>query len=220
VTDIVVGLDLDNTLVTYDELFHALAIEHGLVDVATPKHKRFIRDLVRQMAGGEDRWRALQGIAYGPRMCDAVLSDGVETFLIDCRRRHVPVHIVSHRTESAASDPLGTNLRTAALAWMREHGFFDEEGFGLRPSNVWFEGTRGDKVARITELGCTHFVDDLEEVFREASFPPGVVKILYAPRDDRRPAADEDLGAVGVRTAGVRTAGSWAAVHKEIFDCA
>ena len=46
---------------------------------------------------------------------------------------------------------------------------------------MFFEGTREAKLQRIASLGCTHFVDDLEEVLREPGFPPSVERILYAP---------------------------------------
>jgi hypothetical protein len=203
----VIGLDLDNTLVTYDSLFHLLAIELELIAADIPKHKRQIRDAVRRHANGEHHWRVLQGLAYGARMHEAALSAGAEDFLLECHRRRLPVHIVSHRTQHAASDPQGLDLRDAALAWMHQRRFFDADGLGLEPAHVWFEPTRADKVARIRRLGCTHFVDDLEEVFREAEFPPHVIKILYAP----------DLGDGPADIDGVRVATNWAAVREAMF---
>ena len=187
----IVGLDLDNTLVTYDDLFHALALERGLIDAATPRLKRDIRDLIRGSLDGEAVWRTLQALAYGRRMPEATLVDGVAEFLAACRRRGADVHIVSHRTSYAAADPTGTDLRQSALDWMRGHGFFDPAGFGLDESRVWFESTRAAKIERIRSLGCTHFVDDLEEVFAEPSFPATVVKVLYAPSNGGAPPAGD-----------------------------
>jgi hypothetical protein len=43
---------------------------------------------------------------------------------------------------------------------------------------VYFEGTRTEKIARIVALGCTHFIDDLEEVFDDPAFPSGVERLL------------------------------------------
>lgn len=203
----VIGLDLDNTLVTYDDLFHTLALEQQWVAPDTPKNKRQIRDRIRQTADGEQRWRALQGLAYGSRMHDAALSPGVPEFMIACRTRGVPVYVVSHRTKHAAVDPSGADLHEAALAWMRDRGFFDPQRLGFQPADVWLESTRSAKIARICRLGCTHFVDDLEEVFREPAFPAGVAKILYA--------ADE---AVAVPDAGAaRVVRNWQGVGEAVF---
>ena len=45
--------------------------------------------------------------------------------------------------------------------------------------DVYFSETREGKVRKISELGCTHFIDDLKEVFQEPKFPRGVKKILF-----------------------------------------
>ena len=64
---------------------------------------------------------------------------------------------------------------------MAAHGVFDPEGLGLAGDDVFFEATRAEKLLRISALGCTHFIDDLEETFLEPSFPASVGRILYAP---------------------------------------
>ena len=60
--------------------------------------------------------------------------------------------------------PSRVNLRQAALGWMTAQGFFGTSGFAVPAENVFFESTRAEKLARIAALGCTHFIDDLEEV--------------------------------------------------------
>ena len=105
----------------------------------------------------------------------------VAGFLRRCSAAGVPVYVVSHRTTSAAADPSGPPLRDAAIAWMRAQRLFGEDGLGLSEDGVFFSATRADKLARIAHLGCSHFIDDLEEVFLEPAFPGGTLKILYAP---------------------------------------
>lgn len=163
----VIGVDFDNTLVSYDELFLHLARERGLV---TGPGKKAIRDSIRQLPDGEIEWQKLQGIAYGPRMAEAKLIEGVPEFFAACRERGLPVHIISHKTEFAAYDGTHTNLRQAAQTWMNAHGL---------PA-AHFGGSRAEKIAIIQRLGCTVFVDDLEETFLEPDFPSGVEKLLFA----------------------------------------
>jgi thiamine kinase-like enzyme len=164
----VIGVDFDNTLVSYDELFERLAHERGL---ATSTGKKAIRDKIRQLPDGDIEWQELQGIAYGPRMSEAKLIEGVPEFFAACRQRDIPVHIISHKTEFSNYDPTRTNLRQAALQWMKAHGLPAAE----------FGSTRAEKIAAIMRFGCTTFVDDLEETFLEPDFPAGVEKILFAP---------------------------------------
>jgi len=166
----VIGVDFDNTLVGYDELFERLAAERGLSTVAG---KKAIRDQIRQLPDGDIEWQKLQGIAYGPRLSEAKLIDGVSRFFAVCRKHGIPVHIISHKTEFAGYDNTRTNLRQAALAWMKAHDL-PEAHFG---------STRAEKLALIRKLGCTVFIDDLEETFLEPDFPASVEKILFTPHD-------------------------------------
>jgi len=106
--------------------------------------------------------------------------DGAGAFIRACRGRGWPLYVVSHKTAVAGYDDTRTNLRDAALAWMASQGFFEQNGLGFSRDHVFFEGTRPAKIERIKTLGCTHFIDDLEEVFLEPSFPAGVKKFLFA----------------------------------------
>jgi thiamine kinase-like enzyme len=174
----IIGVDFDNTLVSYDELFERLARERGLADATG---KKAIRDQVRQSAG-DIEWQKLQGIAYGPRMGEARLIAGVPEFFRLCRQRGVRAVIISHKTEYAGYDETRTNLREAALRWLKANGFFDPDGLGFRPEDVHFASTRAEKIDLIQRLGCTVFVDDLEETYLEPSFPAEIEKILFDPQ--------------------------------------
>lgn len=178
----VVGLDFDNTLVMYDNVLYDVALGRGLVDAGVARDKRAVRDHIRRLPGGEAEWQHLQVAAYGLRIAEATLADGVPSFLERCRRFGVKACIISHKTAFASASDETVALRTAALAWMEKERFFDAGGLGLSREDVYFESTRREKVARIGRVGCTHFIDDLEETFLEDSFPEGVARILYAPR--------------------------------------
>jgi hypothetical protein len=177
----VCGIDFDNTIVTYDELLTRIARERGLIGAEHVQTKRSIRDQIRQLPDGEIEWQKCQALLYGQRIAEARLVDGVTTFIGLCRQRGIPIHIVSHKTEFSRYDPTGTNLRTAAMNWMIANRFFDPAGLALQPANVYFAGTRAEKIGRIRELACTHFIDDLEETFLEETFPPATARILYEP---------------------------------------
>lgn len=175
-----IGIDFDNTIAGYDALFGALAVEHGLFEDA-PGGKRQVRDELRRRDGGEEAWRRLQGLAYGSRMDGAALIDGADRFLHACRHSELDVCIVSHKTRYANFEPDGTDLRKAALLWLKTNAFFDDGGFAMCPDQVFFEDTRAAKVARIESLGCDAFIDDLEEVFCEPGYPDETRKILFDP---------------------------------------
>ncbi|MBA4356408.1 MAG: hypothetical protein C0405_01635 [Desulfovibrio sp.] len=231
----VIGLDLDNTLVGYDELLCDLAVSEGFLSTegapGPPDSsggssgnssgstglrlgKRALRDALRKEDNGEARWQRLQALAYGRHMPRARLMDGVAEFLAACARLRanphaggadVELYIVSHKTQYANNFSDGTDLRRAALDFLASQGFF-APGTGLTPDRVFFESTRAAKVARIAALGCTHFVDDLEETFAEPIFPRDTTRILFDPAGDAQPQP------------GVTRLGSWAEISAALLN--
>jgi len=203
---LVIGVDFDNTIATYDELLHRQALEQGLISKDVAKNKMEVRDTVRMLPEGEIQWQTLQGLVYGPKMKEARICEGVGHFFHECRQRQIKVFIVSHKTEFANYDDTRTNLRQSALEWMTENRFFEIDGFGLSQEDVFFEATRREKVQRIAQLGCTHFIDDLTEVFDDDGFPNAVGKILYSPNS------------AGPALAGVMVADSWEIISEYLFE--
>ena len=177
-----IGIDFDNTIVCYDDVFARVAVELGLVPPKVATSKTAIRDHLR-VVGQEDRWTELQGMIYGPRMPDASPFPGVLEFFQACRAAGVPVAIVSHRTRFPY---LGEqhDLHAAARDWLARYGFHDPAGIGLPANRVFFEETKEAKLARIADVGCTHFIDDLPELLAHPLFPRDVRRILFDPRGE------------------------------------
>ncbi len=180
-----IGIDFDNTIITYDEVFRAAAKAQGLVDADFAGSKQAVRDTIRRLPDGELAWQRLQGQVYGKGIGGAKMVAGVAPFLRRARAEDCAVVVVSHKTEYGHFDPDHVNLRTAALEWMAGQGLFDG-GRGVALAEVYFESTRAEKLKRIAALSLTHFIDDLEEVLTDPGFPPDVERILFA--EDTPPA--------------------------------
>ena len=177
----VIGVDFDNTIVSYDDLLSLVAAERELLSPESLHDKKSIRDGIRSLPDGEIEWQKLQAEVYGPRIGEARLIPGVGEFFRLCRQNSVAVFVISHKSEYAAQDATGTNLRIAAFDWMNRHELFDTVKTGLTPRQIFFESTRNEKLARIRQMRCTHFIDDMEETFLEKMFPENVERILYRP---------------------------------------
>lgn len=175
-----IGLDFDNTIIRYDEVFRQTALQRGLLAPGFPGSKQQVRDAIRCQLDGELKWQALQGYVYGKGIEGATLFPGVSDFLRRARTLGDTVLIVSHKTEHGHFDPDKTNLRAAAMRWMEEQGFFTERGFSMTPGHVHFASSRSEKLSRIAELECDIFVDDLEEVLTDEAFPGCVRRILFS----------------------------------------
>ena len=187
-TEDIIGIDFDNTIVSYDRLMYDTAVGRGLIPPSTRMNKKDIRDAIRhQTQDGEDQWTRLQAVVYGPLMPSAQIIEGVREFLLASRRLGIRTYIISHKTEYAKFDETGTNMRAASLDWMRQAGFFDPDGIGLEPEKIHFGATRDEKIAHIVRLGCTLFIDDLEEIFLDEKFPAKIDKILFSVTGERHP---------------------------------
>lgn len=172
-----IGIDFDNTIVTYDNVFHKYACKLGLISKTVKKNKQEIRDTIRRLSNGNDKWTELQGLVYGCYMDEAESAEGIEQFLTECRGHAIKISIISHKTIYPAKGPL-VNLQEAARRWIENKSFLTR--FGLDADDIVFEETLNGKLAQISKRRCTHFIDDLIEVLLHPDFPSGVRKILYA----------------------------------------
>src|SRR5258705_4154706 len=76
-----IGLDFDNTIIRYDEVFLQAARERGLLSADFVGTKQQIRDAIRGLPDGEAKWQALQGYVYGSGIGGAKLFGGLPEFL-------------------------------------------------------------------------------------------------------------------------------------------
>ncbi|MDD3312110.1 hypothetical protein [Pseudodesulfovibrio sp.] len=187
-----IGIDFDNTIVCYDQVFHKVALEQGLIPADLPATKERVRDHLRA-TGREPAWTAMQGHVYGERMADVDPFPGALAFFRACRERDIAVFVISHKTRTPYAGP-PHDLHAAALGWMDDHGFFDPERLGLTREHVFLEPTKRDKLLRIGAQQCTHFIDDLPEFLAEAEFPASARRIHFAPRGGGDPRFDPAAG--------------------------
>jgi hypothetical protein len=183
-TKIKVGLDLDNTIVCYDAAIAVLTDELFDLPPEVPRTKLGLSAYLRRN-NREPEWTAFQGELYGPGMCHAQPFEGaIETMQQLVEAGHDLV-IVSHRSRRPyAGKP--HDLHAAARRWVAERlqsaGMFKEKN-----GSVNFLETRLEKVARIVELGCDAFLDDLPEVLEAPGFPTNTMGILFDPTRSASP---------------------------------
>lgn len=178
----IIGIDFDNTIVCYDELFHQAAVERGLIPATVPVFKEAVRNYLRTQ-GKEEDWIELQGYVYGARMQEGVPFLGTLEFFKECKKRGIPVYIISHRTRHPFQGP-PYDLHKAAHEWLEKYGFYDPARIGLSRDRVYLELTKKEKLDRIIHVGCSHFIDDLPEFLEEPDFPSNVEKVLFDPMGD------------------------------------
>lgn len=174
------GLDFDNTLICYDTLFHRVAFERGLISADIPAQKNCVRDYLRQ-CNQEDEWTHMQGEVYGARINEAEAFTGMFPTLQMLTQAGISMRIVSHKTLTPYLGP-AYDLHQAARNWLTTQGFFAPSGLNWNNDQVFFELTKIEKVKRIVDLGCSHYIDDLPEILE--MLPDSIEKILFSPTSE------------------------------------
>jgi hypothetical protein len=179
--DLVLGIDFDNTLVSYDGVFHRVASDQGLITPDIGRGKDDVRDYLRKI-DREDDWTALQGEVYGARMHLASLYGGVAQAMRKFMAAGARIRIISHKTRFPFRGPR-YDLHEAARGFLANQGIAGTADAMLESSNVFFELTIEEKLKRIASENCSLFIDDLPEILNHPQFPAHVRPVLFDPQD-------------------------------------
>lgn len=174
-----IGLDFDNTVIRYDEVFRRLAARRGWLPRRPALSKEAVKARLIAQDGHDRRWQALQAEAYGKEIMGARLFPGCLAFLRRAARAGHEVFVVSHKSKASHFDP-SVKLRDWALRWLRRHG----RGV-LRPANVRFAGDRDAKVRQLAALRLDLFIDDLLPVLAHPGFPRRTARLHLCPNGGR-----------------------------------
>jgi len=157
-----IGIDLDNTIISYDRAFQIAAVEQRLVSDDHILDKKALREEVREGLDGELAWQKLQGYVYGKGINKAVLFPGVYRFLWRCQQCNIEVEVVSHKTEFGHFDPEKIPLREAATHFLSTNGLLDEKNPFIK--KITYKDDRDAKINYIQQNNFDWFIDDLEEI--------------------------------------------------------
>ena len=174
-----IGLDLDNTIVSYDRLFYKIGVKEKFIPSSTAKNKRAVKEYLIQNKKSTILWKKLQGLVYGLHMKNADLMPEILFFLKKLKSENIEFFIVSHKTKYGHFDNKKNPLRIRSTEWMKKNNFFNDK-IGLKKENLFFTDTRDEKVRIISDLKCDYFIDDLSEVLVHKKFPKNTKKILFS----------------------------------------
>ena len=177
----IIGLDFDNTIVSYDSLFHKVSVEQNLINETFEVNKIKIRDYLRSV-NKEEAWTEMQGYVYGKRMEEAEPFPYIKDFFLNVIDLGHKIFIISHKTKYPF---LGAkyDLHEAAKNWIKKNLVIDViSEFTIQ--NCYFEPTKDDKVKKIKEMNCDFYVDDLPEILENKYFPENCNKILFDPENN------------------------------------
>ena len=182
-----IGLDFDNTIVDYNDLFYQVALELNLIPKKIKATKTSVRNYLRE-TGNEMAWTEMQGYVYGARMSNARIHDGLINFMDEMSNLGVQLAIVSHKTKNPiVGHPY--DLHKAASMWIQENLKISSRQL-VEDKNIFFEPTKEKKIQRIDGIGCNFFIDDLPEILESNLFPKKTGRILFDPDKSNRLSPD------------------------------
>jgi hypothetical protein len=176
-----IGIDFDNTIACYDGVFHAAALERGLIPADLGRDKNSVRDHLNG-SGRKDDFTELQGYVYGARMDLVSPYPGFAEFVAAARKAGHDLFIVSHKTRHPILGPQH-DMHAAARGFLTDRALMGAGETQIAPERVFFELTKDEKVARANTLACGVFIDDLPEILAMGGFPDGMRKVLFDPEN-------------------------------------
>jgi len=185
----IIGIDLDNTIINYESLFCYAAEKEGW-NTQGVKTKVEIKEQLILEDGDDLRWQFLQKEVYSYYLNKAVAYEGVFDFIKKSISLGDEVYIISHKTQFSNLDGK-TNLIQPAISWLEKNDFLGEKGL-LKSEQVFFCETREEKVKKIALIGCDLFVDDLLPVLLDSQFPKETLKVLFSGTEKSNEAVQVD----------------------------
>jgi hypothetical protein len=175
----VLGIDLDNTIAIYDQVFIKYAYQ--IFGISHLNGKEEIANYLRNNDRKKD-WTYLQGEVYGRYMQEAKVADYFIETISDRKLDSLKFEIVSHRTQLPSSGAK-YNMHKIAKLWLEENLFLPLKNINDRDINVYFFESLDEKVQFIKERNYIAFIDDLIDVLLSPGFPKDTQRILYKSKD-------------------------------------
>ncbi len=172
-----IGIDFDNTIICYDELFSFVAKEKSWhLGSGEKLSKAQIKKKLIEIDGNDFRWQELQALVYGTYISQAnFFPHAKATIAFLANLPNVELFVVSHKTKTS-NYLKHIELIDCAKSWITTHNLYDY----IPPENFFFLPTRDEKIKQIKNLKIDIFIDDLEEVLNDHNFP-NIEKIHFTP---------------------------------------
>ena len=173
-----IGIDFDNTIAFYDEVFAKVAIKMKLINSGWKGTKTQLKKKIIENKNLEN-WKKLQGQVYGKYMKKALVYKGFDHFFQLAQFLNAKLFIVSHKTKYGHYDKKKINLRIEALKWLKKNKYY-------KNVQIFFENSIDQKINTINSLNLNFFIDDLELILDNPKLKKNIKKILINQNTKRK----------------------------------
>jgi hypothetical protein len=177
-----IGLDLDNTIISYDKLIFQIAKKKYLFsNKFKNKNKDFFKkEIIKKK--NEKEWTSFQSLIYGKYINRAKITKNFYDSIFHIKNLY-DFHIVSHKTKWSKEGKKINLIRSAKEFLRRNHISFCKNSL-IKKENIYFEDTIKKKIKRINKLGLNFYIDDLKKILTK--LPKKIHKIYFNKEIDKK----------------------------------
>lgn len=171
------GIDLDNTIICYDELIYKLAKNKfsKLNLNKNLKSKNIIKSEIINKYNNEE-WTKLQGLIFSEKLKYASLFDDFYN-AIEELKNYYDIYIISHKTKYPSIGKK-INLRNASKKFLKNNNISYCKNELIKSENIFFANTKKEKIEIIKKNKIDIFIDDLDEILK--NLPKNIYKIHFS----------------------------------------
>ena len=174
-TKIKIGIDLDNTIINYNESFKKYLKDQKIYLKKINKEKiKFISNNHSKIKN----WTEVQEEIYGNYIKFAKLFIHFKEFEKFAIRKKIKLFIISHKTKHSQFSKR-YNLHRQSNRWLKKN-------INKKKYKIFYTNTINEKIKKIIQIKPDYFVDDLIEVFKNKNFPKNVKKIYFSQKKSTR----------------------------------
>ena len=167
--NIKVGIDLDNTIINYENSFKKYLKKNKIFLNKVDKSK------FKYIANNNSKfinWTAAQEEIYGYYIFYAKPFKYFKEFEKFAKKNKIKLFIVSHKTKYSQFSKK-YNLRLEANKWIKKN-------IKLKMYKIFYVNTINEKIEIIKKNKLNYFIDDLIEIFLKKNFPSKTNKIFFS----------------------------------------
>ena len=168
-TQLKIGIDLDNTIINYQNSFKKFLKEKNIDSKSIDKKKiKFISNSNSKIKN----WTQTQEEIYGKYIFFAKPFKYFKDFEKFALKNKIKLFIVSHKTKFSQFSKK-YNLHSQSNKWLKNN-------ISKKIYKIYYVKTVNQKIKKIAYLNPDYFIDDLIEIFNHKNFPKKIKKIHFS----------------------------------------
>ncbi len=168
-TQIKIGIDLDNTIINYERSFKKFLSERNIFLKKINKIK--IKQLIKKNSKIEN-WTEAQEKIYGYYIKYANLFKNYRDFEKFAIKNNCKLYIISHKTKLSQYSKK-YNLRYSSNKWLKKNIKKDKY-------KIFYANTINQKIKLISKIQPNYYIDDLEKILKNKKISNKINKIFFS----------------------------------------